>query len=331
MHPSTPATGPHMDFLFGPEPIAAVQRLFGPGWVPFFKLVSLLGSNWGVILGLGIAVWLRGRRTAYALAGALAVEGVVNVVLNRLFHVPRPHHPSIVVYEQVPLSSFPSGHVFTAAVVWGALWLYGGVPAAAAALAVLAVAVARLGLGVHFLGDVLGGLAFAAALLLPFRWLWPRVLRWAADRPFGFFAWAGALSGAAALASTRVIGDNEYEWGATGIAVGMISGLLADARWLRFDGGPGSAGRRAARLLLGSAGVAAAFLAAHRAGPDALVVQAAAAGAATLWATLLAPALFARTGLGAREGEAGGPAPARPASAGAGGSAQGPGGSRASG
>jgi membrane-associated phospholipid phosphatase len=312
-----------MDFLFGPEPIAAVQRIFGPGWVPFFRLVSLLGSNWGVVLGLGIAVWLGGRRTAYALAGALAVEGVVNVVLNRLVEVPRPSHPSIVVYEQVPLSSFPSGHVFTAAVVWGALWLFGGIPAAAAALAVLAVGVARLGLGVHFLGDVLGGLAFAAVLLLAFRRLWPRVQAWAADRSFAFFAGVGALAAAAALASTRVIGDNEYEWGAVGIAVGMIAGLLAEARWLRFDGGPGSAGRRAARLLLGSAGIAAAFWVAQRAGSDALGVQAAAAGLATLWATLLAPVLFAATGLGAREGET-----ERPASAGGGGSAPGPGESR---
>ncbi len=314
-----------MDFLFGPEPIAAVQRLFGEAWVPFFRLVSLLGSNWGVVLGLGIAVWLRGRRTAYALAGALAVEGVVNVVLNRLFHVPRPDGPSIVVYEQVPLSSFPSGHVFTTAVVWGALWLFGGVPAAAAALAVLAVAVARLGLGVHFLGDVLGGLVFAAALLLPFCRLWPRVERWAADRPFGLFAAAGALAAAAALASTRVIGDNEYEWGAVGIAVGMIAGLLAEARWLRFDGEPGPAARRAARLLLGSAGIVAAFLAVRLAGAESMVVQAAGAGLATLWATLLAPALFTATGLGAREAER--PA-ARPVSAG---SAPGPGGSRASG
>ncbi|HLL45726.1 MAG TPA: phosphatase PAP2 family protein [Longimicrobiaceae bacterium] len=311
-----------MDFLFGPEPIAAVQRVFGPAWVPFSRLVSLLGSNWGVVLGLGIAVWLRGRRTAYALAGALAVEGVVNVVLNRLFHVPRPDHPSIVVYEQVSLSSFPSGHVFTAGVVWGALWLFGGIPFAVAALAVLAVGVSRLALGVHFLGDVLGGLASAAILLLAFRWAWPRVQRWAANRSFGFFAGAGALAAAGALASTRVIGDNEHEWGAVGIAVGMIAGLLAEARWLRFDGGPGPAGRRAARLLLGTAGIAAAVWVAHRAGTDALVVQAVAAGLATFWATLLAPALFAWTGLGAREGEVSG---------GGAGSAPGPAGSRASG
>jgi membrane-associated phospholipid phosphatase len=316
-----------MDFLFGPEPIAAVQQLLGREWVPLFRLLSLLGSNWGVVLGLGIAVWTGGRRTAYALAGALAVEGVVNVVLNRLFHVPRPDHPSIVVYEQVPLSSFPSGHVFTTGVVWGALWLFGRVHPAVAALAVLAVAVSRLGLGVHFLGDVLGGLACAAVLLLAFRWIWPRVRAWAEDRPFGLFAAAGALAAAAALASTRVIGDNEHEWGAVGIAVGMVAGLLAEARWIRFDGGSGSAGRRAARLLIGLAGIAAAYLVAMRAGPEAVRAQALAAGVATLWATLLAPALFARTGLGARErAEAG-----HPVSGGGAGSARGPGGSRASG
>ncbi|MEW5928930.1 MAG: hypothetical protein AB1941_15830, partial [Gemmatimonadota bacterium] len=99
-----------------------------------------------------------------------------------------------------------------------------------------------------------------------------------------------------------VIGDNVYEWGAVGIAVGMIAGLLADARWLRFDGSSGSAGHRAARLLIGLAGIAAAYLAAVRAGPEAVRVQALAAGVATLWATLLAPAVFAWTGLGARAG-----------------------------
>lgn len=65
-----------MDLLFGPEPIAAVQRLFGPGCVPFFELVSLLGSNWGVVLGLGIAVWLGGRRATLLAPAVFAGTGL---------------------------------------------------------------------------------------------------------------------------------------------------------------------------------------------------------------------------------------------------------------
>ena len=166
-----------MDFLFGPEPNAAVQRLFGEAWVPFFRLVSLLGSNWGVVLGLGIAVWLRGRRTAYALAGALAVEGVVNVVLNRLFHVPRPDGPSIVVYEQVSLSSFPSGHVTGYVTLFGFLFYltYTLLPRPSLVrrllllvlgIGVVLVGASRVYMGQHWASDALAGYALGFAYLL---------------------------------------------------------------------------------------------------------------------------------------------------------------------
>lgn len=288
------------EFLFGPGPIVFVQELFGPDWLPVMELLSLLGTNWGIIAVLGLGFWLWGRETGYALAAALVLEGVVNLALNQLFHVQRPDASGIVVYEEVPLGSFPSGHTFNAVVVWGMLYALGRIPLWAAAVPVAGVALGRVFLGTHFLGDVVGGVAFGVLLILVFRPLWPRLKEWAAERSFRTFAALGAVAVLAALATTRVIGRNVYEWGAVGIGIGLAAGFLLEYRFLGYSPEPASAGRRGARVLLGTAGVAAALLLVRQAEAHRYVLTAVAAGAATLWAVLLAPALFVAVGIAER-------------------------------
>lgn len=290
------------DLLFGPEPIVAVQQLFDPAvWLFPMRLVSFFGVNWGVVLVLGLALWLWGRKTAYAVGTVVLLEGVVNVVLNQLFFVPRPHEPGVVVYEHVSLSSFPSGHVFTTAVVWGALWVMGRIPLWVAALPVLAVSVSRIYLGTHYLGDVLGGLVFAAALLALHARLWPRVrsrMEGRSSRVYAALAGAGVASG---VAATFVIGENPFEWGAVGVVVGASIGFLLEYRILRYEPGDLPPAREALRVGVGALGVLLPFLASRFAAEDAFLLVAALTGAATLWAVLLAPALLARAGLGETE------------------------------
>lgn len=290
------------DLLFGPGPILFLQRLVDPAWVPFFRLLSFFGVNWGVVLGLGLALWLWGRDTAYALAGAVFLEGVVNLVLNELYYVPRPHEPGVVVYEHVSLSSFPSGHVFTTAVVWGVLYARGRIPLWVAALPVLGVGVGRIVLGAHYLGDVLGGLAFAVALLAAHARLWPWVCRRAEALSFRALAGAAAATVVGALAAALwVIGTSPYEWGAVGVVVGAAVGFPLEYRAVRYRPGHPSPARGALRVAVGSAGVLLPFLAARLAPDDAYLLVAALTGAATLWAVLLAPWILARTGLAGEE------------------------------
>jgi membrane-associated phospholipid phosphatase len=170
------------ELFFGPQPIVFVQQTLGLGWPFPFRVISLLGISWGVILALGLAMWLWGRKAAYSLAGIIVLEALVSLVLNRVFAVERPDAASIVKYEHVELGSFPSGHLFTATIVWGWLYASGRVPFAVPAAVVLGVAiVARMYLGVHFLGDVVGAAIFGAALVWLYVRLWPRAQGWHAS------------------------------------------------------------------------------------------------------------------------------------------------------
>lgn len=290
------------DLLFGPEPIIALQQLLDPGvWLFPLRLVSFFGVNWGAVLVLGLSLWLWGRKTAYAVGSAVFLEGVVSLVLNQLFFVPRPHEPGVIVYEHVSLSSFPSGHVFTTAVLWGALWVRGRIPLWVAALPVLAVSVGRIYLGTHYLGDVLGGLVFAAALLALHARLWPWVRSRMEGRSFRVYAGLALAGVVAGVAATFVIGDNVYEWGAVGIAVGASVGFLLEYRLLHYEPGDLPPTREALRIGMGVAGVLVPFLASRFVAEDAYLLTAVLTGTATLWAVLLAPWLLARVGLGETE------------------------------
>lgn len=286
---------PLQELFFGPGPIVLVQQTLGLGWPFPFRLVSLLGISWGVILALGLSRWLWGRWAAYSLAGIVVLEALVSMALNRLFAVERPDAAAIVKYEHVGLGSFPSGHLFTAAIVWGWLYASGRVPLAVPAAVVLGVGTARLYLGVHYLGDVVGAAVFAAALVWIYARLWPRVRPWLAARPPRFFALLGLGFAATGLGAVlAVFPSNPYVANAAGVMVAGPAALWADQRCAgREPSSPGGHGRRA--VALGLAGILPPLVLAWYVGEDAPAVSACATGAATLWALFVAPALVRRT------------------------------------
>lgn len=283
---------PLQELFFGPGPIVYVQQTLGLGWPFPFRVISLLGISWGVIAALGLALWLWGRPAAYSLAGIVVLEALVSLALNRVFAVERPDAASIVKYEHVGLGSFPSGHLFTAAIVWG--WLYASkrVSLVVPAAVVLGVGTARLYLGVHYLGDVVGAAVFAAALVWMYVRLWPRMEGWLAARPPAFFA-ALALGFAATgvLAALVIFPSNPFVANAAGVMVAAPAAFWAERRWVGYR--PPGPRARLPVVLLGAAGILPPLLLAWYAGEDAPALSACATGAATLWALLAAPA-FAR-------------------------------------
>jgi membrane-associated phospholipid phosphatase len=221
--------------LFTPVPIVWVQRFFGPGHPEWFWVVSELGTPWGVVLVVALAMLLWGRADAYAVGGVVVVNALASLALNQLFDVPRPNDPSIVRYEFIEIGSFPSGHVLLALLLWGVLYVRGRVPLWVPAAVTVLVSVSRLYLGVHFLGDVLGSVVIGALLLAAYGPAWRRLERWLAMRPFGAFVAVGALGVAAIVAGlvAGVVGAGEYEREALGVVLGGVPALLLEKRFVR--------------------------------------------------------------------------------------------------
>lgn len=280
--------------LFQPGPTVWVQELFGPRWELGFRAVSELGISWGVAFAVGLALWTWGRRDAYALVGMAGVSAAASVVMNLLFHVPRPSDPAIVKYEHVELGSFPSGHVFLATVLWGVLYARGRVSGWTLALVVAGVAVSRLYLGVHYLADVIGGALFALAVVAAYHPLWKRLEERLRTWSFRVYLSAGVLVvlAAAGAAVAGVYGTNPFQWHSAGLAAGGAAALLLEHRFVRYTPAAAGAAVRVAGIVLGLAGLAALAVLDHAGGDDEYVRGAVLMALGTFWALLLVPAVL---------------------------------------
>ena len=138
--------------------------------------ISFLGKPiWlAVVIGAPAAwlFWRGSKRLAIYLVVTAVTGGIVDTIVKLAVGRPRPQldEPLAEAFGK----SFPSGHSMSSMVCYGALLLaflpvipqrarpvaFGGT-----ALLILSIGVSRLGLGVHFLSDVLGGFVLGAAWL----------------------------------------------------------------------------------------------------------------------------------------------------------------------
>ena len=138
--------------------------------VEVLRVITNLGSSWVLTIVLAVTAlvaWLV-RRSLVPLV-FLAVVGIGQVVLvNLLKVIVDRDRPDVLQLVAVRGPSFPSGHSASAAACWAAMaivvahgrsrWTHAALAAGAVLIAV-AVATSRALLGVHWLTDVLAGLA----------------------------------------------------------------------------------------------------------------------------------------------------------------------------
>jgi membrane-associated phospholipid phosphatase len=136
------------------------------------RVVTYLGAPL-VVTAVTILValllwWRRERRLALYVVATRIAAVVVSGGLKAVVHRARPVLPHPVAHAHG--YSFPSGHALGSAAFWGSIALVGHAkalsrPAALAVAVVLPVLVAatRVLLGVHYVTDVVGGLALGWA------------------------------------------------------------------------------------------------------------------------------------------------------------------------
>jgi undecaprenyl-diphosphatase len=137
-----------------------------------FRFVTFFGSPAVAFVIAAVAGLFLYRRRELADATLLAVVFVgaemLNLVLKLAFHRPRPEY----AFVHLDTYSFPSGHAMISTAVYGALayLLWGRLKRGSARLALVAgtavlltaIGFSRLYLGVHYLSDVLAGVAGGA-------------------------------------------------------------------------------------------------------------------------------------------------------------------------
>lgn len=150
---------------------------------PLFIVLSILGDTWGLLVfGTVLVGWLALRREWALVAHALAIAALgllLPNVLKLLFGMARP----VLVMSPPASASFPSGHAFSAVLVWGFLLVaidrYGkdtitGLLRPVMLGIMIFTITARPYLGVHWVSDVLAGGLLGLACLALLRWSWYR-------------------------------------------------------------------------------------------------------------------------------------------------------------
>lgn len=285
-----------IDVLLGTEPVAAFQEFFGSGWGWLFHTLTLFGSHEAVAIVVGLALWLTGRRLAYAVILIVLLAMAVDLLIWQVVGLPRPSGADVVVRGTSPVSSFPSGHTVVATCVWGVLSLFGRFPKAAALLIVVGVMLSRLYLGMHYIGDVLGGGLIGLALLFVYARLWPALAAWFSRRSFWFFLALGLAAPLAVLPFTLII-TSPRVWVAFGAALGAGLGLPLEYRFVRYAPVAAEPGRVAQKVLIGLGVLVMLMVARRQAAVATPLFDAVVFALAALWLSLGAPALFARLGL----------------------------------
>lgn len=156
----------------------AIRGFEAPGLETFATWVTRVGDLWPMVILTALAgglFWVRGRRTsAVTLVVTVLLGTVVGQVLKLAFQRVRP----ALEVARIPIPetySFPSGHALTSLLFFGSLAFLvmlherslrrAVVEVALCIAAALAIAMARVYLGVHYLGDVVGSWLLGMGLL----------------------------------------------------------------------------------------------------------------------------------------------------------------------
>ena len=253
-----------MDWLYNlivsGSPINVYVQLFRtPFFDILFTFITSLGSAEFYLVTLPFFYWVANKSFGQRLAYLFLFSGFLNELLKNTFAIPRPFQidESVVAVVDQEGYGLPSGHAQLATIYLGYIaafwqpryaWL---VPTIATT--VVAIMFSRIYLGVHFVLDVIVGLAIGLLTL----WLWLRhaeaIIRWGRQLSVGVLTAAALLLPIALL---FIVPPDAFgypaEVGATvaGTLLGTNIGIYYEMRLVQFSV-DGLWGKRLLRYILG--------------------------------------------------------------------------------
>ena len=219
--------------------------------VALFAFLTLLGDAWVLFVGLSVLYWVGPRidddtRPAAGTVIALATLALAVVLaLKSYTAIPRPAAIPITP-ENLPtgIASFvageldSSGFTFPSGHATGATAVYGGLAAllrvgrrrlryGAAVTVIVLVSVSRVILGVHYLRDILAGMALGGLLVAAGWWLARDDALFRADRVF-------LLAGITSAAGLVVAAEAGHSAEVRNAMIGLGTAAGGTATWHRF-------------------------------------------------------------------------------------------------
>jgi len=162
-------------FLFGEE-ILNQMHLFTGGWFDILMIaITTTGNQIFYVLFLPLCYWLYDTKLSLKIGTVFLVSATINDMTKEIYQNPRPDPANLLEgIRQLNLSykphspGFPSGHTQGAVSLWGAAlyfinkkWVR-----ILSVMLIILIPYSRIYLGVHYLGDVIGGYVLGLICLL---------------------------------------------------------------------------------------------------------------------------------------------------------------------
>ncbi len=157
-----------IQFLFSENINIYLQSVGNPSVDIFFKTISDIFSEPVYILLASLLFWCFSKKTGIRAMYVILFSALTAIYAKNLFNMPRPPEELHKIRENE--FGFPSGHALVSSGFWG----YMGFRTKntrliiAGAIAIVSVSLSRIYLGVHYAGDVLGGIIFGLSAALIF-------------------------------------------------------------------------------------------------------------------------------------------------------------------
>lgn len=161
--------------LFGEEILNRMHIAAGSWLDVVMPVITATGSETFYMVALPVLYWCWDRRKTLYVGAVFLTAMSVNDVLKNIFNHPRPDPANLLpgirelASRYMPAGpGFPSGHAQGSVSFWGTIALLAGTATTRiiCLAMILLVSYSRLYLGVHFLGDVIGGFILGILCLI---------------------------------------------------------------------------------------------------------------------------------------------------------------------